>query len=69
MFVVSLAVGSCLALSIAVSVCHKLELMDEELDSLVDGFRILISKRSHTQKILGAGTGIRVEATSRSEEK
>ncbi|GLJ05985.1 hypothetical protein SUGI_0029950 [Cryptomeria japonica] len=46
---VSLAVGSCLALSTAVSVCHKLELMDEELDSLVDGFRILISE-SASQK-------------------
>lgn len=41
---VSLAVGSSLALSTAVNICHKLELMDEGLDSLVNGFRILISK-------------------------
>lgn len=41
---VSLAVGSSLALSTAVNICHKLELIDEGLDSLVNGFRILISK-------------------------
>eukprot|EP01018_Ginkgo_biloba_P009771 Gb_07737 [translate_table: standard] len=41
---VSLAVGSCLALSTAVSICHKMELMDEGLDTLVNGFRSLISE-------------------------
>ena len=41
---VSLAVGSSLALSTAVNICLKLELLDEGLDFLVDGFRILISK-------------------------
>ena len=41
---VSLAVGSSLALSTIVNIFRKLELMDEGLDSLVNGFRILISK-------------------------
>ena len=36
--------GSSLALSTAVNICLKLELLDEGLDFLVDGFRILISK-------------------------
>ena len=39
-----MAVGSSLALSTTVNICLKLELLDEGLDFLVDGFRILISK-------------------------
>jgi hypothetical protein len=49
---VSLAMGSSLDLFTTFSICHKLQLMDEGLDSLVNEFRILISKVA-CQKELG----------------
>ncbi|XP_058102922.1 protein RST1 isoform X2 [Magnolia sinica] len=41
---IPLSVGSCLALPTVVAFCHRTELMDDELDPLVDGYRALISE-------------------------
>eukprot|EP01018_Ginkgo_biloba_P031139 Gb_23419 [translate_table: standard] len=41
---VSLAMVSCLALSTTLSICHKMELMDEGLDTLTKGARMKKSK-------------------------
>lgn len=61
---VPLCIGSCLALPMVISFCHRVELSrDDDLDSLLDHYNILISKLIQTKKSAGIYTDLLMAAS------